>query len=389
MTHEARALEGRRRASAKAIWIAALTRTRARSAVALAIVAAGVVAAFVEGIPSLDRNVATLDAKTLPALMTYEAIYAAFGGARGQVMIVSSSRVRADAVAEAADRLKAAGVLEGYDALASVAPSPEMQRYRYEERDRLNLPERVDALTLALEHEGFAVTMFRPALDAFEHPSAKVSDDVPDWVRRRHIATDADGTLAVTFVRFAKGKDTPDARAVLHAADPSATITGFADLEKGLDASLERDLPRVLAGAVLIVLVVLGASLRRPSRVALAFGVLVVELALVLALGRVVHLRWHVYDALVLPVLLGITLDEVLFLLEAAEKLGSIDAAIAEQAPLGTATALTTAAGFGALVICKFPGLVDVGKLGALGSTVGLYVAVVAIPAFYRLTRAK
>ena len=69
--------------------------------------------------------------------------------------------------------------------------------------------------------------------------------------------------------------------------------------------------------------------------------------------------------------LLGITLDEVLFLLEAAEKLGSIDAAIAEQAPLGTATALTTAAGFGALVICKFPGLVDVGKVGALGSTVG------------------
>ena len=48
--------------------------------------------------------------------------------------------------------------------------------------------------------------------------------------------------------------------------------------------------------------------------------------------------------ALVLPVLLGITLDEVLFLLEAAERT-SIDEAIAEQAPLGMATALTTAEG--------------------------------------------
>lgn len=96
-------------------------------------------------------------------------------------------------------------------------------------------------------------------------------------------------------------------------------------------------------------------------------------------------MRWHVYDALVLPVLLGITLDEVLFLLAAAERTGSIDEAIAEQAPLGLATALTTAAGFGALVVCRFGGLVDVGKVGALGSIVGVIVSLVVIPAVYRL----
>jgi hypothetical protein len=344
-----------------------------------------VVASFVLGIPSLDRGVATLDARTLPALATYDAIYKQFGGARGQVMVVSRDRVHADAVAEAADRLQASGAIEGYDALATIAPAPETQRFRIEERDALNLPARADALTLALEHEGFAVVEFRAALDAFEHPSKRITDDAPEWLVRRHLAPG----VAVTFIRFPPGGDHEEARALLRAADHDAVITGFADLERALSSSLRRDLPRVLGGAVVIVLFVLGASLRRPGKVALAFAVLAIEIALVLALARVFDVHWHVYDALVLPVLLGITLDEVLFLLDAAERFGSVEAAVREQAPLGTATALTTAAGFGALVICKFPGLVDVGKVGALGSTVGLFVAVVAIPAFYRLVRAS
>ena len=370
-------------------FFASLTSTRPRAAIVLALVAAGVTASLFLGLPSLDRGVATLDARTLPALATYDAIYKQFGGARGQLMVVSRDRVRADAVAEAADRLVAAGAVEGYDALASVAPAPETQRFRLAERDALELPARVDALTLALEHEGFAVLEFRAALDAFEHPSMRVTDDAPDWIKRRHLADGARGPLAVTFVRLSSGRDGTDARTVLQAADPDAVITGFADLERGLTASLERDLPRVLAGAMVIVLFVLGASLRRPGKVALAFVVLAIEIALVLLVGRAFEVHWHVYDALVLPVLLGITLDEVLFLLDAAQRSGSIETALAEQAPLGTATALTTAAGFGALVICTFPGLVDVGKVGAIGSTVGLFVAVVAIPAFYRVARAK
>jgi predicted RND superfamily exporter protein len=105
----------------------------------------------------------------------------------------------------------------------------------------------------------------------------------------------------------------------------------------------------------------------------------------VLLLSRLLGVRWHVYDALVLPVLLGITLDEALFLLEATRRRASIDEALAEQAPLATATALTTAVGFGALMVCRFGGLVDVGKVGALGSVAGLLCALVVIPAGFRV----
>ena len=164
-------------------------------------------------------------------------------------------------------------------------------------------------------------------------------------------------------------------------------LTGFADLEVSLRDTLARDLPRVLIAAIAMVVLVLGISLRRVSAVALAGLVLVVEIAIVLLLARVFGVRWHIYDALVLPVLLGITLDEALFLLEATKRKSVADA-LAEQAPLAATTALTTAAGFGALMVCRFGGLVDVGKVGALGSVAGLVCALVVIPAGFRLRRA-
>ncbi len=382
----------------RASWVVWLTGTNRRASVALASVVAVTALAFALGPPRIEHRVATLDARTLPALATYDEIYATFGGTRGQLVVVSAdadparARARADAVAEACERLAVSRTIVGFDALARVAPSPELQRMRLAERDRLDLPGRKALLARVLREEGFSVDAFDAALDAFEHPSPMMNDvlvsDDPAirWLRRRHLAEDDEGTIVLTHVRAAETAGAEETtRATLRAADPGAVVTGFADLERGLAQTLGHDLPRVLAGALGLVVLVLGASLRRASRVLLAIGVLVVEIAIVLGLSRLVGVRWHVYDALVLPVLLGITLDEVLFLLESAERLGSIEEALAEQAPLGTATALTTASGFGALAICRFDGLVDVGKVGALGSTVGLLVSLVVIPAAFRL----
>jgi hypothetical protein len=386
----------------RAGWIVALTATRRRAVVALVVVVAAAGAGFAMGPFRLERNVATLDARTLPALATYDAIYAAFGGARGQLLVVTEdpdrerARARADAVAEAAERLSAGGAVTGFDALARLAPSVTTQRERLAERDRLDLPARRELLARALADEDFTVEAFAPALEAFAHPvpAAAAAKDVLahaggdpalSWLERRHLGREpGGGAIAVTYVRVAPGAEAT-ARTTLHAADPGSTLTGYSELEAGLVRSLERDLPRVLGGALVVVVVVLGLSLRRLERVLLAVAVLFAEIAIVVGASHLIGARWHVYDALVLPVLLGITLDEVLFLIDAAQRRGSIDAALEEQAPLGSATALTTAAGFAALIVCRFRGLVDVGKVGALGSCVGLVVALVAVPAVYRL----
>ncbi len=381
--------------------IAALTRTRGRSLGALAIAASLVALAVWTGSPRLDHGVAALDAKTLPAMATFDKIYEIFGGTRGQLLIVSAdddemrARARADAVAEVAQQLQARGTIVGYDALGQFAPSIAAQEARLALRAKLDLPSKRPLLRRALQEEGFAADEFEPALEALSHPSEERFDPAEHlgaaaWIMRRHLGRDAKGVMVVTYVRL-KGEADADreARASLRAADPEAIPTGFADLERSLRDTLAVDLPRVLLAASGIVFLVLGATLRRPRAVILAGLVLVVEIAIVLVAARLVGVRWHVYDALVLPVLLGITLDEALFLLEATRRHESesdpIASALHEQAPLATATALTTAAGFGALVVCRFGGLVDVGKVGALGSTVGLVCAFVVIPAGIRL----
>lgn len=382
-------------------FVSSVTATRGRSLVALSGAFACLAVALAFGAPTLDHGVVALDAKTLPAMATYEKIYATFGGTRGQLVVVSAdadvdkARARADAVGEVASLLQRDGTIAGFDALGTVAPSLAAQRMRLAERDKLDWPAARARLERTLEELGFSKDAFAPALEAFAHPTEVVgpspleADADAAWLVRRHLGSDERGHLAVTFVRLTRdpAKDAM-ARATLRAADPEAIVTGYAELETSLRDSLARDLPRVMMAAMGMVLFVLAISLRRVGAVLLAVLVLVVEVALVLVLARLVGARWHVYDALVLPVLLGITLDEALFLLDAESERG-IEEALAQQAPLAMATALTTAAGFGALLICRFGGLMDVGKIGALGSIVGLVSALVLIPAGLRVARLR
>lgn len=384
--------------------IAALTSTRPRALLTLALAFAALAGAAALGAPKLDHGVVALDPKTIPALAVYQEIDATFGGTRGQLVIVTHGtteeevRARADALSEAASTLMSRRAIAGFDALGEISPSLTAQRVRLAERDRLDLPAKRATLIRALEAEGFSLDACAPALEAFEHPAELVAyaDGEPDsaigWVRTRHVGHDAAAPpekrwLAVSYVRVTNNaSDDAEARATLRAADPGSIVTGFTELERSLKETLQRDLPRVVGGALVMVLVVLAFTLPKKRMVGVALLVLAVEIALVLLAARLLGARWHVYDALVLPVLLGITLDEVLFLLTATERKG-IDEALTEQAPLGTATALTTAAGFGALVICRFKGLVDVGIVGGLGSVVGLAAALLVVPAVLRVTR--
>ncbi|MEJ7733203.1 MAG: MMPL family transporter [Polyangiaceae bacterium] len=166
-------------------------------------------------------------------------------------------------------------------------------------------------------------------------------------------------------------------------------LTGYGRLEASLRETLMRDLPRIGLVAAVLVMIALFASLRRPLDVALAALVVLAEVALVLLLVRLFDVPLHAYDALVLPVLLGITVDEAMFLLHRARADGlgeaQLLATLRHEGPLVAATALTTAAGFGALAFCDFDGLRDLGRVGAIGSVCGLVVALLVVPAGLRL----
>lgn len=375
-------------------WVGALdvlTGTRARAALVLALALVPAVLLIAYGWPKVGDAIVALRPKGMAPLEVQARTFTLFGGKPGQWMIVSSdaqeskARARADGVAEALDTLVTEGAVDGYDSMASFAPSDGTVRARLAARDALDLPARRADLERALADGGWDLGALAPALDAFAHPAVPAPTPPPDWLGRRYVGRDAGETLVLTFVRPGDVVYNTHIREAVARADPGAVVTGWPVLESALKDSLAHDLPRVAAVALAFVLLALFASLRTARDVVLAVATLLVALALVALAMRSLGIRWHVFDALVLPVLLGITMDEAMFLLYAARKSPSVRSALEVQGPLVACTALTTAAGFGALVACRFDGLRDVGALGAVGSVAGLAAALLIIPAALRL----
>jgi predicted exporter len=379
-------------------WARAAVATPRRARITLVAMALPVVAILVVGWPHASDAIVTIRPTGLAPLVTQDEVYRLFGGRSGQWIVMTSdrdadrARARADAIAEALDPLAHDHTIDGYDALTTFAPSEETVRARLSDRDALDLPAAASRLDLALRDPalGFDHDGFVGAIDALAHPAADaprvdLASDALAWIAARHVAKDGDETLVATFVR-STGDAESDRRALaaIHAADPRSVVTGFPLLDGALRASLARDLPRVGFVALAVAAVALGATLRKGKHVALALAVVVVEIAALGVAMRLAGIHWHAYDALVVPVLIGITLDESMFLLYGAP---TPEEALRVQGPLVTTTALTTASGFAALLVCRYPGLFDVGAVGALGVTFGWLASLLVVGAGLRLAR--
>lgn len=380
-----------------------LTATRKRAIGVIVVALIPVAILSVLGWPEPADTLVAIRPKGLAPLEVQREIYKVFGSKEGQWIVVTvdadreKAMARADKVSEALESLTASHVIDGFDSLTSFAPAVATQEARLAARDALDLPKKRADLEAALIAAGFDPAACAPALDAFAHPSHEVQPLDPDgplaWLASRHMAVDNGETMVVSYVRpGADAHSTAAAIVAIHAADPGSVVTGYQHLETALRASLAHDLPIVGGIALLLVILTLRALLHRGSDVVLSLATIVIEVAAVALLMRILHVRWHVYDALVLPVLIGITMDESMFLLHAArtgqsegESLDrTISRALSEQGSLVVATGLTTAAGFAALLVCRFEGLFDLGAVGALGSALGLLSALFVVPAGLR-----
>jgi predicted RND superfamily exporter protein len=376
--------------------LAALTRatsTRRRAGFALALCALPVGLASLGAWPRPANALVAVRPRGLAPLVAQEHLYALFGGRPGQWVVLTAdpdpdrARTRADRVAEALEAEVHEHHADGFDALATFAPSETTRRARLSARDALDLPSRKEALAAALVEQGFDVGAFAPALEAFAHPSPIAAPVVGEegWLFARHLARDAGDTLVATYVRPAEGAGSEEAiRAAVLRADPGSSVTGFGAIDLALRRALGRDLAVVGGLALVLVTIAMRLALRSGRHALVALATLACEMAAVGVAMRMAGVGFHVYDALVLPVLFGVTIDESMFLLHAAGRT-TVDEAVRTQGPLVAATALTTAAGFAALAACRFDGLRDLGIVGAAGVLAGLVAALVVVPASLRL----
>jgi len=378
-------------------WVASLTAGRARSFGWLVLIALPVGALFVGFGPRLSEAVVALRPAKLQPLQVQQRIYESFGGRSGQWVIMVSdadrakARARSDRIAESLALLPKH--VSSVDTLTAIAPAPETQRRRLAERDSLDLAANSHELRRALVETGFAPDRFEQVLASMRAPS----DELVSLEALRHrneaimlsryLGRDGDQFVVVSYVLPVPGSERIVEQAVRD-TDADAVITGYGRLETSLRDTLSVDLPRIGGLAALLVMLALVVSLRRLRDVAIAAGVVVAEVGIVCVLIRIFDVPLHAYDALVLPVLLGITVDEAMFLLYRARSVGGrIGETLRHEGPLIATTALTTAAGFGGLLICDFDGLRHLGMVGVLGSLGGLLVALLVVPAGLRLAR--
>ena len=356
---------------------------------------------FTLGLPTSMGSFVGIRAASIAPVVTQQTIQELFGGGSGQWVVLLDStgeqdaRRRADRVFEALDVVQEH--TNGFDGLARFAPSEETQRSRMKERDAFDMAGRAETLRTALVAEGFAAEPFAPAIRALASPSQEVHDllardgDFSGLLRARFLARDGDHTVAAVFVRPKPGQEAR-VEAAIRGADAAAKITGYARLETALASGLRHDLPRVVGVAALLVAATMALGLRRWRDIGLGLGVLALEVAWVVACVRWWGLPIHAYNAFVIPVLLGITVDEAMFLIFRARSVddGGMEAALRHEGPNVLATGVTTAAGFAGLLACTFDGLRDMGRLGVLGVLIGLFAALWVVPVgLSRRDRAK
>lgn len=144
-------------------------------------------------------------------------------------------------------------------------------------------------------------------------------------------------------------------------------------------SSLSAGLPLALVLGLAMLLVVLVVVSRSPRLTASVLLAAAATAAWLLAALAVTDLHLNVYSAIVLPVILGLSIDNALHILYAARRqtIGRVLATTGRAAALAS---LTTAIGFGAVITADQGGLRSLGTTALLGVAASFAVTTVALP---------
>lgn len=293
-------------------------------------------------------------------------------------------------VAAALDRYRALGRIASYSTLSAFVPSAETAARRLERLRALPRAQAAAALRRALDAEGFDAAAFAPALDDLvrdERAPAAVAEALAGPLApllEQHLrGGGTDGTSVATYFVPAPGVSLAEVRARLRADLPHdpPTVTGRELAEREFAALLERELVWFLAAALALNLLLVLAAERRPLRALALLVPTLVALVLYLGLIGAFGIAIDPINLVVLPLLIGLGVDDSVYLMAHVRHAGSLAAGVRRgTTPLLLAGA-TTVAGFGSLGLSRFPALSRLGWLAALGLSLCVLVTLALVPA--------
>jgi preprotein translocase subunit SecF len=154
--------------------------------------------------------------------------------------------------------------------------------------------------------------------------------------------------------------------------DPGATLTGMAVLSLDTEATIQRDLPKLIGAAVGIVAVYLLVHFRSLTTALLAVLPTLCSLACLLTIAKLAGAKMNLANIVSIPLLIGIDVDYGIFLVSVARRTRNRAELLDRVAASSQAVVLCASAtllGFGALAFTSVPAIRSLGWAVAIGVT--------------------
>ena len=283
------------------------------------------------------------------------------------------------------------GLVQSVVSPTALLPSRATEQARLDAWNALPRARAARDLEAALAGAGFKLEPFAPALAllrAEPAPSDPLARPLPglELLFERHVRRDAQGSAVLTSFAPRDGAALEEVarrlpRELATPSGASITVTGRPLMERELHRTMHAEVVGFLLATIASNLVLVWLRERSLARslalVAVPLGVVVLILGLSGALG----LPLTPVNLIVLPLTIGIGVDNCVYLIERMHETGDVEEAVARAGRAVTITAATTIVGFGVLAFSRYPGLSGLGVLAAASMVLCFVGAVAVLPA--------
>ncbi|WP_236068433.1 efflux RND transporter permease subunit [Citreicoccus inhibens] len=336
---------------------------------------------------SFDYDFSSLWDEDLPSFVLDRAVNQIIGYSQSPVVVLTNSAEEEQAVVrelnERKRRLGKDSTVDFVISLSSLVPA-EQQRKQVLLRDIAKVLEDVPEDSLDPKQRE-QLTSLREQVKARPY----TEEDLPPSVRQQFLdrrgnqsgfvlvypsVSQSDGQAMRALAREVRGVQLPDGRRVSAAGEPMV----LADIIN----LVTHESPLILGGTTLAVLGAMWLTLGGLRMALLCLLPTVVSLFALLGVMPLLHLPFNYLNILVIPVLIGTTVDAGVHLLTRLASPGSdFEQVYSETGKAIAGGLLTSAVGFGALLMANHPGLKSIGVLANLGFGTNLVVMLVSFPA--------
>jgi uncharacterized membrane protein YdfJ with MMPL/SSD domain len=340
-----------------------------------------------------NYDFSALEDSSLPSYLLDKKVNALLGYSQSPTVVLTDSMDEERAVSEALrTRMKEFGDQSTIDFVASVADMvPENQEAKTAEIARLGeLLQQINPRML----EPAQRRQLKEAKRMTETPPF-TRDELPIEVRRQFegVYTGSGSGFVLIFPSISQsdGKRVRDFATEVRGAkvDGELKASGEALIMADILNMIADEGPVILTGSVLVIALLLLVLLGNVKAAALALIAPCVTLLALFGWLPAVGLSLNYLNIVLIPVLFGTGEDAGVHLLERVNEGTPLPEAVVEVGGAVAGSLLTTAMGFGAMLVADHSGLRSFGEFAVFGIALNLYISLVGLPAFLALLQRR